>query len=74
MAIAIPTFILAFAAIVVAWSYGGKPERVGASILLAMLILTYVGHAVLPRIFHTVDPVALTVDLVGFVGFSAIGI
>jgi hypothetical protein len=74
MAFAVPTFILAFAAIVSAWFYGGKPERAGAGILLAMLLLTYTGHAIFPRIFHTVDPVGLTVDLVGFVGFSAIGI
>ena len=74
MSLALPTLVLALLAISCAWFLGGRPECVGGGILLAMLILNYAGHAVHNRVFQSVDPVALMVDLVGFVGFSAIGI
>ena len=63
----------AFAAVIVfAWRAGGEPEREGAVVLAAMLILSLAGHAVLRVRFLDVDPVSLAVDLVGFVGFLAI--
>lgn len=74
MNLVVPTLVLAFVAIACASLKGGKPERAGAGVLLAMLVINYAGHAVFPRVFQSVDPVGLAVDLVGFAGFSAIGV
>lgn len=53
---------------------GASPERWGGLTLLAMTIITFSAYAIFPRIFGKVDPTALTVDLVGFVGIAAIAL
>lgn len=72
-------FVLAFlvielAVIVYAWRFCGWPERAGASILMGMVTATYVGRLFVAPLYHTVDPVGLTVDLIGLFGFSWLGI
>jgi hypothetical protein len=73
-------FILAFLVIELttigcAWRFGGTPERAGAAVLAAMVAVTLVGYLLLSSpIFRTVDPVGLSVDLIGLIGFSWIGI
>jgi hypothetical protein len=74
MAVAIAFLVLELAAIAYAWRGGGAPERAGAGILAAMVAVTYIGYAFEPHIFNTVDPIGLTVDLIGLVGFSWLGI
>ncbi len=68
------TIALTLAAAVYAWRAGGRSESEGAVILVAMLAVGRIGHAFLPRVYDAVDPVALIVDLVGFLGFAWLGI
>ncbi|HYD23470.1 MAG TPA: hypothetical protein VEB68_01645 [Croceibacterium sp.] len=74
MLIAVSTLILAGVAVFLALRWGGRPEHWGARVIVAMILLTYAGHAFFPRLFRSVDPVALAVDIVGLIGFTAIGL
>ncbi|MCT2398846.1 hypothetical protein [Novosphingobium mangrovi (ex Huang et al. 2023)] len=53
---------------------GGAPERVGASIILAMWGLQAGGEHFLPSGFVAVDPFSLLSDLIGFVGFGYLAV
>ncbi|MBO0749447.1 MAG: hypothetical protein J2O44_03315 [Porphyrobacter sp.] len=53
---------------------GGKPERIGALIILAMAVLQFGFLAVVPRYYRTVDLVSVLVDTVGLVGFGALAV
>ena len=74
MAIAIASLLIMLASIAYAWRCGGRPERTGAMILGIMLGVTALGHAFVPLIYMAVDPIGLTVDLIGLVGFSWLGL
>lgn len=74
MAIAIASLLVTLAAVAYAWRYGGRPERQGATILCIMLAANALGHAFVPLIYLAVDPIGLTVDLIGLVGFSWLGL
>ena len=72
-------FVLVFLAIelavvLIAACAGGKPERVGSGIVLAMIVVTYVGHPLLGWTYETVDPVGLAVDLIGLASFVWLGL
>lgn len=74
MAIAIASLVITLAAIAYAWRCGGRPEWQGAVILGIMLAVNVLGHAFVPLIYETVDPIGLAVDLIGLVGFSWLGL
>jgi hypothetical protein len=74
MVFAIAFLVFELATIAAAWRFGGPPERAGAGILLAMVVVTYGGYGFLSPIFQNVDPVGLAVDLIGLAGFSWLGI
>ena len=74
MAIAIASLLIMLVAMGYAWRCGGRPERTGAVILGIMLTVTALGHAFVPLIYMTVDPIGLAVDLIGLVGFSWLGL
>jgi hypothetical protein len=67
-------YLLALAAIGLGLTLGGKPERQGAMLVVIMMSMTLLGMVLLPKRFHTVDPVSLSQDVVAFVGFSIIGV
>lgn len=74
MALVILNLFLAFLAIVIAYHFGGQPERQGATIIVAMAVVSLSGLLVFVRAYATVDPVALLADFLGFLGFAIIGI
>lgn len=74
MAFAIAFLVFELATIAAAWRFGGTAERAGAVILLAMVLVTYGGYAFHSPVFHHVDPIGLSVDLIGLAGFSWLGV
>jgi hypothetical protein len=60
--------------IVVALATGGPPEKWGGVALLVMAAVQFAGTAMLGARFDQLDPVAFTVDLVGFAAFGAIAL
>lgn len=53
---------------------GGPPERLGAAVLLAMAVIQPMAHLVLPLRFDRFDVVGFVVDLMAFVGMTAIAL
>ncbi len=74
MALVMLNLLLALSAVVIAYRFGGPPEQQGAKIIIAMLVINYLGMLVINKRYETVDPIALLVDILGFGGFAAIGI
>lgn len=58
------------ASISIGLARGFAPERLGASILLALPLVQYSGYLFLPVRYSAVDPVSITVDLIGVIGFG----
>ena len=73
-----PRLIVFFACLILSVAFalimGGKPERAGALVVLAMTALQFALLSLLPRSYAYVDLASVVVDLVGLVGFSAIAI
>lgn len=67
-------FIVLILSVVSALWKGGKPERIGALIILAMAVLQFGFLAVVPRYYRSVDLVSVLVDGVGLVGFGALAV
>lgn len=65
--------VLLFAVPFALWR-GGPPERLVAAILAAMTVMSVAAHRVIPIRYDQVDAPALTVDLFGFVGMTAIAL
>ena len=58
----------------VAFRTGGRPERLGASILVAMLVLQLCGRLIFTEAqFATLDGFSLASDLIGLIGFTVLG-
>ena len=74
MLLAILNYLLALAAIGIAFTFGGKPERLAGVVVLSMTIIIVLSMLFGFRLYSSVDPVALFDDLVGLLGFSYIGI
>jgi hypothetical protein len=74
MALVMLNLFLALSAVVIAYRFGGPPEQQGAKIIIAMLAINYLGMLIINKRYATVDPIALLVDSLGFLGFAAIGI
>jgi len=53
---------------------GERPERQGGMVLLAMTVIAFGGSGLFGRVYRTVDPVGLAVDLVGFAGFTILAL
>lgn len=53
-----------------AFVLGGKPERVGAAIHLALFSFQGASYLILPTTFATVDLVSLATDCLGMLGFG----
>jgi hypothetical protein len=53
---------------------GHGPERQGGLVLLTMTIIAFGGSGLFGRVYRTVDPVGLIVDVVGFVGFTILAL
>jgi hypothetical protein len=63
-------FLLLAVAIALAFWQGGAPERWGAGVILAMVLLQAGGESLLPSGFRSVDPSSLMTDAVGTAGFG----
>jgi hypothetical protein len=63
-------FLLLVVAVALAFWQGGAPERWGAAIILAMVLLQVGGESLLPSRFRSVDPTSLLTDAVGTAGFG----
>jgi hypothetical protein len=74
MVLVMLNLLLALSAVVIAYRFGELPERQGAKIILVMLAINYLGMLVFTKRYGTVDPVALLVDSLGFLGFAIIGV
>jgi hypothetical protein len=74
MALVMLNLLLALSAAVFAYRFGGEPEQQGAKIVVAMLAINYLGMLGFSKRYATVDPISLMVDILGFLGFAAIGI
>lgn len=74
MALVMLNLILALVAVGIAYRFGKLPEQRGAQLIAAMLLINYLGMLVFIKRYGTVDPVALLVDILGVLGFAAIGI
>ncbi|MGX7953539.1 hypothetical protein ACWPM1_13380 [Tsuneonella sp. HG249] len=57
-----------------AWFRGGGAERIAVLLLLAFFAFRVAVHPLMPVRFTGLDPLALTQDLIGFVGFVWIGL
>lgn len=53
---------------------GGGPERWGAGVILAMVLLQLGGESLLPSGFTSVDPLSFLTDAVGAAGFGALAL
>lgn len=62
-------YTLMVAALLLAFRCGGKPERAGAAIVVAMVLLQFGLRLFIEPKLAVVDPRALVVDFVGFTGF-----
>ncbi len=60
---------LLLALIIVLWK-GGKPERIGGFVILAMAIWQFAADAFIPSRFENVDFDSLVSDLIGLAGFG----
>ncbi|MBC2651284.1 hypothetical protein H7F50_05740 [Novosphingobium flavum] len=67
---------MAFATVAVLYAYwfGGMAERYGAKVIAAMYAMALAGRTQQVGVFHELDPVAFAEDLIGFAGFSLLGI
>lgn len=65
---------LLFASIIVALTKGGLPEKWGAATLITMLAVQVAGRTVVGVHYDQLDPVTLTVDVIGFASFTAIAL
>ena len=74
MALVMLNLLLALSAVIIADRFGGPAEQHGAKIIIAMIVVSYLGMLVFPKRYGTVDPVALLVDTTSFLGFAIIGI
>jgi hypothetical protein len=57
-----------------AWIKGGRAERLGVVLVLGMALFRISAGAVSQARFHTVDPLSLVEDVIGFAGFTWIGL
>jgi len=67
-------FLLLVIALVLAFWRGGAPERCGAGVVLAMVLVQFGGESVLPSSFRSVDPTSLMADAVGTAGFGVLAL
>lgn len=65
--------VLLFAVPFALWK-GGTPERLAAAVLAAMTVIGVTAHRFIPIRYDHVDAAALTVDLLGFIGMTAIAL
>lgn len=66
--------LLAILSIIIAFAFGGKAERYGGIVIIAMILVTDCGLIFANKQFKSVDVVELIDDLIGFGGFAIIGI
>ena len=74
MAIFLATLALVFSAITVALWLGESPEKTGAKIILAQVLINVIGHRILAFHYVKIDPVSAFVDAIGMIGFCAIAL
>lgn len=67
-------YVVMIATLVLAWAKGGAPERIGAGLVIATVLIQFVFHAFLPPRLATVDMVSLLVDSMMLVGFGWLAI
>ncbi len=67
-------FLLLIVAVSLAFWRGGAPERWGAAIIVAMVLLQVGGESLFPSGFTSVDPLSLMTDVVGTVGFGVLAL
>ena len=65
-----------FATVVVLYAlrFGDRVEQLGAKVIAAMYAVGLLGRMQQVSVFHELDPVAFTEDLIGFAGFALLGI
>jgi hypothetical protein len=73
-----PRLIVFFGLLIVSVSLalfkGGKPERTGALIILAMTALQFGSRALGPAVYRSVDQASVIVDLFGVISFGILAI
>jgi hypothetical protein len=60
--------------VVAAFLAGGSPERLGALIVLLMLVFELLGRAFVPLQLYSLDPLAVVIDVFGTVSFGALAL
>ena len=61
-------------AVVSALVQGGAPERLGAAIIVLLLVLQILAAVVRPPRLDTIDPVAVIIDVLGSLSFGALSL
>ena len=63
-------YALFFITLLAAWIWGGKPERIGGAIHLALACLQGAFYLVVPPSFASLDGISLLTDALGLAGFG----
>lgn len=66
--------LVALSAMSIALRFGQKPERFGGLIILLMIIVSDSRILIGYSTYKSVDLISLSCDVVGFVGFSTVGV